>query len=104
MEHHDSAKQQEAQQEQSAMTRSPRPSLARSWPGSILGPMERMISPYGIGTVSPFSYADRLLHDLEDEMRAVLAPQYAEDEEERQGALDFPALAPGRLWAAVDVK
>jgi HSP20 family protein len=63
--------------------------------------------PFGIVTRSGgFGLADRLLHDLEDDMRqmsqAILGERGGQEEEQERGLLGGADLE--RLWAAVDVK
>jgi hypothetical protein len=59
----------------------------------------------------PFGVADRLLHELEDDMRSISDAVFggeaaqgalAQRGEEEEGALALPGTE--RLWAAVDVK
>jgi hypothetical protein len=77
--------------------------------GSILS--DPFLSPGALlRTGGPFGVADRLLHELEDDMRSITGglfgaePEEGEAEEEGEGgALALPGLA-NRLWAAVDVK
>ena len=65
--------------------------------------------PFGIVTRSGgFGLADRLLHDLEDDMRqmsrAILGERGVGEEEEQERGLLGGAADLERLWAAVDVK
>ena len=62
--------------------------------GSLLSPLQRG---------GPFGMADKLLHDLEDDMRT-LTQQVLGDVEPEESALALTDILPGRLWAAVDVK
>ena len=59
--------------------------------------MTSAMTPFGMG--GPFGMADRLLHELEDEMREMVGAAEGEGE-----GGEFAAMMPGRLWAAVDVK
>lgn len=59
-------------------------------------PSMLMTNPFGASSVGPWGMADRLLHELEDEMRSLVAS----GEEDAQEAVER-AMEPGRLWAAV---
>lgn len=68
-------------------------------PGGLLGGADPFATLLR-GSVGPFGVADRLLHDLEDEIGSMLLG--GEQADDQGGAL--AEMMPGRLWAAVDVK
>ena len=69
---------------------------------SASDPFGGLLSPLQRG--GPFGMADKLLHDLEDDMRTLTQQVLGDMEEQEEGALAPTDLMPGRLWAAVDVK
>ena len=84
----------------------PRMMMTPTLPGMLAGgdPFSSLLAPLRSG---PFGVADRLLHELEDDMRTLTQSMMGGGdvaETDETGALAQADLMPGRLWAAVDVK
>jgi hypothetical protein len=83
----------------------PRMMMTPSLPGMLAGgdPFGSLLAPLRSG---PFGVADRLLHELEDDMRTLTQSMMGGGDvaEADENALAQADLMPGRLWAAVDVK
>ncbi len=84
----------------------PRMLLGGGAPGGLLS--DPFLSPGAmLRAGGPFGIADKLMHDLEDDMRTITGDLFggapAEEEEGNGGALMLPGVSD-RLWAAVDVK
>ena len=83
--------------------------LASVLPRMMMPTLPGMLSatdPFGslLQRGGPFGMADKLLHDLEDDMRTLTQQVLGDVEEQGENALAPTDIMPGRLWAAVDVK